>query len=112
MKISGSASIPAPRERVFKMLLNADVLQRIIPGCLGVTVINDQSFKISMAAGLATIRGKVEGTIQVDEERAPEHYKLSMSGKGMGSFVNGWASIDLAEAGEGTGISYQGEANV
>src|SRR5437899_504852 len=98
MKIQGTAAIPAPRERVFKMLLDPEVLKRIIPGCETITVESDTSFRIAMAAGLASIRGKVEGTIQVEEERAPEHYRLSMSGKGMGSFVNGWANIDLADA--------------
>src|SRR5258706_482757 len=65
-----------------------------------------------MKAGLATIRGKVAGEIRIEESRPPEHYRLSMKGKGMGSFVDGWADLDLTETKEGTEVRYKGEANI
>jgi carbon monoxide dehydrogenase subunit G len=112
MKIEGTSTIPAPRERVFAMLLDPAVLQRTIPGCEEITPSGDSAFTIRMSAGLASIRGKVEGEIKVEESRAPEHYRLSMKGKGMGSFVEGFAAIDLVADGDGTKISYNGEAKV
>jgi carbon monoxide dehydrogenase subunit G len=61
---------------------------------------------------LATIRGKVAGEIRIEESRPPEHYRLSMKGKGMGSVVDGWADLDLTETPEGTEVHYAGEANI
>lgn len=112
MTISGTQSVPAPRERVFTMLLDPAVLQRAIPGCEEIAPTGEGAFRIKMSAGIASIRGKVEGQIQVQESRAPEHYRLAMSGKGMGSFVEGWADIDLTDAEGVTQVAYSGEAKI
>lgn len=116
MKIAGTQAIPASREHVFTMLLDPDILKRAIPGCQEVVPSGEGEFKIKMSAGLASIRGHVEGTVKVEESRAPEHYRLSMNGKGMGSFVEGWADIDLLpvpqEEGAATQVTYAGEAKI
>jgi carbon monoxide dehydrogenase subunit G len=116
MKIEGTATIAAPRERVFAMLLDPAVLQRAIPGCeeISPAAADGSTFAIRMSAGLASIRGKVEGQITVEESRPPEHYRLSMKGKGMGSFVDGFAAIDLKDASGSTAteVSYSGEAKI
>lgn len=112
MKIEGSHSLAAARPRVFALLLDPQVLKRAIPGCEEITPAGENTFRISMKAGLATIRGKVDGEIRIEESRAPEHYRLSMKGKGMGSFVNGWANLDLTETEAGTEVRYEGEAQI
>lgn len=112
MKIEGSHSLAAARPRVFALLLDPQVLKRAIPGCEEITPEGENTFRISMKAGLATIRGKVDGEIRIEESRAPEHYRLSMKGKGMGSFVNGWANLDLTETEAGTEVRYEGEAQI
>ncbi len=112
MKISGTHTFSAGREKVYAMLVDPTVLHRAIPGCDEITPAGAGAFRIKMRAGLATIRGKVEGDIRIEEARPPEHYRLTMSGKGMGSFVNGWANLDLKESPQGTEVSYEGEATV
>jgi hypothetical protein len=112
MKIEGACTLAATRQRVFALLLDPQVLQRAIPGCEEIAPAGENAFRIRMKAGLATIRGKVEGEIRVEESRAPEHYRLSMKGKGMGSFVDGWANLDLSETSGGTEVRYGGEANI
>ena len=94
------------------MLLDPQVLKRVIPGCEEVVPDGEDTFGIKMSAGLASIRGKVEGQIKVEERRAPEHYRLSMTGKGMGSFVEGFAAIDLKDADGNTEVAYAGEAKI
>jgi uncharacterized protein len=112
MKVEGSTSIPGPRERVFAMLLDADVLKRALTGCEDFTKSGEGAYRIKMSAGIASIRGRFEGEVLVNESRPPEHYRLAMKGKGMGSFVDGWAAIDLTEADGATQIAYHGEATV
>ena len=112
MKIEGKHTLAAPRPRVFEMLFDPDVLERAIPGCEEISPAGKDAFHISMKAGLATIRGKVTGEISIEESRPPEHYRLAMKGKGMGSFVDGWADLDLSETEEGTEVRYKGEANI
>ena len=112
MKIEGSHTLAAARPRVFAMLFDPQVLKRAVPGCEEITPAGENAFRISMKAGLATIRGKVAGEIRIEESRPPEHYRLSMKGKGMGSVVDGWANLDLTETPEGTVVRYDGEANI
>ena len=112
MKVEGSASIPAPRERVFAMLLDPEVLKRAITGCEEFTPTGEGAVRIKMSAGIASIRGRVEGEVLVNESRPLEHYRLAMKGKGMGSFVEGWAAIDLSEADGITHVAFQGEATI
>jgi carbon monoxide dehydrogenase subunit G len=112
MKIEGSHTLAAARPRVFAMLFDPEVLKRAVPGCEEITPAGENAFRISMKAGLATIRGKVAGEIRIEESRPPEHYRLSMKGKGMGSVVDGWADLDLTETPEGTEVHYAGEANI
>ena len=112
MKIEGSYSIPGPRDKVWALLQNPSVLQGAIPGCDELKPEGDGLFRTKLCAGLAAIRGNVEGEIRLQDVRAPEHYRLSVSGKGMGSFVNGWANLDLVEAQGGTEVRYEGEVSV
>ena len=112
MKVEGSTSIAAPRDRVFAMLLDPEVLKRCVTGCEDFTPTGADAYRIRMSAGIATIRGRAEGEVLVNESRPPEHYRLSMKGKGMGSFVDGWAAIDLTEADGETQVAYHGEATV
>jgi len=104
--------IPAPRERVFPMLLDPAVLQRLIPGCEEIAPDGEAALTIKMSAGISGIRGKVEGRIEVEESRPPEHYRLAMSAKGMGSFFEGTAEIDLTEAEGGTQVAYAVEGKI
>ena len=112
MKIEGSHTLAAARPRVFAMLFDPEVLRRAVPGCEEITPAGENAFRISMKAGLATIRGKVDGEIRIEESRPPEHYRLAMKGKGMGSVVDGWANLDLTETAGGTEVRYDGEANI
>jgi len=112
MKVEGSTTIPAPRDRVFAMLLDPEVLKRAVSGCEDFIPTGEGVYRIKMSAGIASIRGRMEGEVQVNESRPPEHYRLAMKGKGMGSFVDGWAAIDLTEADGATHVAYQGEATV
>ena len=113
MKVSGSHTFSSRREKVYTLLLDPQVLHRAIPGCDEIMPSGQGAFQIRMRAGLASIRGKVEGEIRIEDARAPEHYRLTMSGKGMGSFVNGWANLDFKEAvGGTTEVIYEGEASV
>jgi carbon monoxide dehydrogenase subunit G len=110
MQVEGSASVPAPRDRVFAMLLDPEVLKRTLTGCEDFIPTGADAFCIKMSAGIGGVRGRAEGEVLVKESRPPEHFRLAMKGKGVGSFVEGWVTIDLAEANGETQIEYRGEA--
>ncbi|MGH9843254.1 MAG: SRPBCC family protein [Blastocatellia bacterium] len=112
MKIEGSHIIKASRSRVFALLITPDVLARCVPGCESLEANEDGSYKMTLKAGVGSIKGLFNGTIRLEEIREPEHYKMIVDGKGSIGFVKGVGEMDLAEQGEETVVNYAGDVNV
>ena len=94
------------------MLVDPEVLRRCVPGVESLEANPDGSYKMSLKAGVGAIKGSYAGTIRLDEMREPEHYKMLVDGKGSTGFVKGAGTLDLAEQGEETLVSYAGEVSV
>lgn len=112
MKIEGSQTITAPRALLFQLMTDPEVLQRCVPGCQSLEAVGDGSYKMTMKAGVGTIKGTFTGAIKLDEIREPEHYKMIVDGKGAPGFVRGEGVLDLTEQGEETVVDYTGEVSV
>lgn len=112
MKIEGTHTIEAPRERVFAALTDPAVLQRCIPGCEQMEKSGDNRYNAKLTAGVGPVKGVFTATISLSELVSPEHYKLIVEGKGQPGFVNGTGDMNLKESGNATEIQYTGEVNV
>jgi len=112
MRLEGNETISTDRESLFKVMIDAEVLKRCIPGCELLEQQADGSYKMTLKAGVGSIRGVFTGTIRLDEIREPEHYKMMVEGKGTSGFVKGIGEIDLAVSGDQTIVTYAGDVNV
>jgi carbon monoxide dehydrogenase subunit G len=112
MKVEGNYTINSPRERLYQLMIDPDVLGRCVPGCQSLEEQEDGSYKMTMKAGVGSIKGLFIGLIRLDDIRAPEHYKMIVEGKGAPGFVKGEGALDLAEQGDGTVINYAGDVSV
>jgi uncharacterized protein len=112
MKVEGTYKIEGPRERVWRLMIDPEVLQRCVPGCQSLEVTEDGSYKISLKAGVGSIKGLFNGSIKLDELREPEHYKMIVDGKGSSGFLRGEGTLDLREEGDDTTVNYLGDVNV
>ena len=112
MKIEGTHSIEAPRERVFAALTDPSILQRCIPGCEQMEKSGDNRYNAKLTAGVGPVKGVFTATVSLSELVPPEHYKLIVEGKGQPGFVNGTGDLNLKDAGNSTEIQYTGEVNV
>src|SRR5262245_56690431 len=83
MKISGEATINAPVEKVWDALLDPAVLVRTIPGCERLEATGENSYAMTVTAGVAAIRGTYAGTCELRDLH--EHESLVMSAKGSGA---------------------------
>ncbi len=108
MKIEGSYTIPGPRERLWQLINDPEILRRCVPGCESLEAVADGSYKIMLKTGVGSIKGVFHGTIKLDEIREPEHYRMIVEGKGSPGFVKGDGGLDLVEGAEGTTINYSG----
>ncbi|MFL6228541.1 MAG: SRPBCC family protein [Pyrinomonadaceae bacterium] len=110
MKIEGTHELRAPRERVFAALLDPLVLQRCIPGCEQLERTGENSYAATLRAGVGAIKGVFKGTVRIEDVRAPEHYRITVEGKGQPGFVKGAGDLDLEARGEElTVIKYAGD---
>ena len=112
MKIEGTQELHAPRERVYAALTEPQVLQRCIPGCESLEKTGDDSYAVTIKAGIGAIKGIFKGHVHLEDMRAPEHYRIVVDGKGGPGFVKGSGDFDLEDTGGATLIKYTGELQV
>lgn len=112
MKIEGTYSINAPRQTLWPMMIDPAVLQRCVPGCETLEAQGDGSYKMTLKAGVGSIKGKFDGTIKLKDLQEPAHYKMTVEGKGKVGFVKGDGVLDFVAEGETTVINYTGDVSV
>ncbi len=112
MKIEGTQELHAPRERVYAALTDPQVLQRCIPGCESLEKTGNDSYAVTIKAGIGAIKGTFKGNVRLEDMRAPEHYRIVVDGKGGPGFVKGSGDFDLEDTGGAALIRYSGELQV
>src|SRR5262245_5058939 len=112
MKIEGSHTIKAPRQSLYQLMVDPEILQRCMPGLQSLETVGDGSYKMTLKAGVGSIKGVFTGSIKLEEMREPEHYKMIVDAKGSAGFLKGEGLIDLTEQGEETMVNYTGETSV
>src|SRR5215475_7978152 len=112
MKIEGSRTIKAPRESLYQLMVDPEILRRCVPGCQSLEAVGDGSYKMTLKAGVGSIKGVFTGSIKLEEMREPEHYKMIVDAKSPAGFLKGEGLIDLAEQDGETMVNYTGETTV
>ena len=112
MKVEGVRELPAPRERVWSMLVDPAILTRCLPGCESLEPIGTHSYKAALKIGIAAIKGSFTGTVSLTDLNQPESFKLVLESSGKQGFVRGVATIKLTDKGQVTDLSYSGEGQV
>lgn len=112
MKIEGSHTIKAPRELLYRLMIDPEILRRCVPGCQSLEAAGDDFYKMTLKAGVGSIKGVFAGSIKLEEMRGPEHYKMIVDARGSAGFLKGEGLIDLTEQGEETLVNYAGETSV
>jgi uncharacterized protein len=112
MKIEGSQTLNAPRERVWAALIDPEVLRRCIPGCESLEKTDEHTYAATLKAGVGPIKGVFKGIVRLEDMHPPEHYRIVVEGKGGPGFAKGSGDFDLEEAEGKTVIKYSGELQV
>jgi carbon monoxide dehydrogenase subunit G len=112
MELSGAHTFNAPRDVVWRTMLDPDVLRDSLPGCQRLELIGEDEYEATLKAGIAMIRGTFTGTVRITDKVEPESYTMHIAGKGPQGQVTGQAKITLTEQGEQTVVQYDGTGNV
>jgi carbon monoxide dehydrogenase subunit G len=112
MKIAGTVTIAAVRQKVWDALNDPAVLAKTIPGCEKLEKTGEDEYAVTQSVGIASIRGRYAGKMALIDKKPPESCTLKIEGKGPGGFVNGTAKVSLADQGDKTELSYDADMQV
>ena len=111
MKVEGTFTIKADKDRVWALLQDPDVLAVCIPGCEKLEPTGDDTFAATLNVGVAGIKGRYQGTVAVADRDPPHGYRMIVEGSGGPGFVKGEGTFSLAEKKPGvTTIHVAGDA--
>lgn len=112
MKIEGSYPFAAPRDLLWPMLLDPDVLAKIMPGCETLESVGDNQYKGILKIKVGPVQGKLNGDVALSDIKSPESYSIVVDGKGAPGFVKGTGALRLEADGDMTMLHYSGDAQV
>jgi len=112
VNLDGSAVLSAPPEDVWSVITDPAVLARTIPGCLSLDQVGEDSYTMTVSAGVGAIRGTYAGEVRLADMQRPSSYVMHASGSGGPGSVRATVQIGLAPSGEGTELTWSADAVV
>lgn len=107
MDIAGEYRLAAPRQQVWDALHEADTLQACIPGCESLERVSDEQVRAILTAAIGPVKSRFKTTITLSELDPPARYTMHGEGKGgTAGFGRGTATVELAEDGAQTVLTY------
>jgi carbon monoxide dehydrogenase subunit G len=113
MKISGTAVLNAPVDQVWAAFNDPAVLARTIPGCQELREVGPDAYRMTVSAGVASIKGIYEGNVSLTEQNPPGFFVLKAAGAGAPGTVGADVKIRLLDSATGgTDLTYDADAVV
>jgi uncharacterized protein len=114
VKLTGSETIPAAREAVWKGLNSPNVLKQCIPGCESITQDSPTNMKAKVVVKIGPVKASFTGAVTLSELNPPESYRISGKGEGgLAGFASGGASVKLTALGPSeTRLDYDVDAQI
>ncbi|MEO3823575.1 carbon monoxide dehydrogenase subunit G [Actinomadura sp. B10D3] len=112
MQLTGSASVAAPLDRVWDALQDPAVLARTIPGCSSLEETAPDTYRMTVTAGVASIKGTYVGRVELAEPDPPRSFVLRARGQGAPGTVDATVRVRLSGGDGATRIDYDADAVV
>lgn len=112
MKIQGSHTFDAPRERVWRALLDPEVLARTLPGCEKLERVGETDYRGVLNVQVGPVKGQFQGTLQLSDLIPLEGYHMKLDGKGPAGFMTGQGDLRLSGEGGSTTLTYDIDTQV
>ncbi len=113
MELKGSRTIAADRATVWAHLNDAETLKACIPGCQELTGSPEDGFEATVKQKVGPVKATFKGKVTLSDVVELESYRISGEGTGgVAGFAKGAAAVQLADAEDGTELTYDVEAQV
>jgi carbon monoxide dehydrogenase subunit G len=108
LDIAGSYTFPAPRDRVWALLMDPAVIAACIPGAETFAADGENRYRVRLTVALAAITGTYDGVVVLSDIVPHTSYVLSAEGQGRPGFVKGSSAIALRGEGGATVVDVTG----
>lgn len=113
MKIAGEYVFNGPREKVWELVRDPEVLATALPGTQSLNQVSESEYEGNMHVRVGPVAGVFSGRVVASDEVPPESYTLTVEGKGAPGFAKGTGHVQLIDQGDGTTLmKYEGEVQI
>ena len=113
MKLEGEYVFNGPREEVWELVRDPEVLATALPGSQSLEQVSENEYEGEMTVRIGPVGGVFMGKLVVSNEAPPESCTLTVEGKGKPGFINGTGDVHLLDQGDGTTLmKYEGDLQV
>ena len=112
MELKAEYQFEADPEKVYDSLTDIESVKACLPGCEKMEPIGENRYKAVMSIGVAAVRGRFEGTVEMRDMERPKRYTLAIDGKGKQGFMNGEAVVTIEPSDSGSTLHIESTAKV
>ena len=113
MSMTGEATLPADRPKVWAMLNDPAVLKACIPGCESLEKTGDNGFAAVVKSKIGPVSATFKGKVELKDIVPGVSYRIVGEGEGgVAGFAKGGSTVLLSDVEGGTLLSYHVEAHV
>lgn len=112
MKVEGTYTLPAPRQRVWQLLNDPKVLARATPGVKQLDPLGGDTYKATIEVGVGPVKGTYDGKVSIADRSEPERMTLKVEGGGKAGTIKATGELRLEEQDSETLVAYSGDAQV
>ena len=112
MKLNGTHKFKANSNRVFNAILDPAVLQKCIPGCSSVEVLDTSRLQLNVTTPLPGLKGPFTVIVNLVQRQDPNLIVLGVKRQGRGGSVDATANLNIADEAEGALLTYTADAEL
>jgi len=97
MQLSGEYTFAGPRDAVWTLLQDPEVLAAAMPGAEQLDKVGDDRYEAQLQVRVGPVNGVFATTISLTDKVPPERYTMLIDSKGATGFASGTAQVVLVE---------------
>lgn len=113
MTLEGNYTVKAPRQTVWNMLMDPEVLARVTPGITRLEKIDAENYKAVAELKIGPVGGAFSGNLRITDLKMPESFSLIVRQSSKIGNADAVMNMHLADAGPGqTAVSFEGDVKL
>jgi hypothetical protein len=112
MKLNGTHKFKANSTRVFNAILDPAILQKCIPGCESVSLLDATRLQVNVTVPLPGLKGAYAVVVNLLQRQDPHLIVLGVKRQGRGGSVDAVAHINIADEADGALVTYDANADL